>query len=68
MIKCKTDKQTCPFLSTHRGYNCSLDYTIDVTFGITPISKDCKLEVVQWATNKTNSETFIPNNGLQTEK
>jgi len=56
-----TNCKGCPFLSTHRGYNCSLDYTIDVTFGITPISKDCKLEVVQYTVkDNPNSITFIP--------
>lgn len=66
MKKCKTKDKTCPFLYEYdcAWYRCSLDYEININNRVwdelNPASSICKLEVVQWATDKSNSETFIP--------
>lgn len=70
MTKCKTKDKTCPFqyevvkpckrlngLDVHY-IECALGYHIINMEG--GLSKDCKLEVVQYATNESNSITFIP--------
>ncbi len=64
MTKCKTDKGTCPFLYSKVGgfiYACNLGYVISYHPTYEDVeSKDCKLKVVQYATDKPNSITFIP--------
>lgn len=70
MKKCKTKDKTCPFqykvvkpckklngLDAHY-IECALGYSIVNMRG--GLSKDCKLEVVQYATDEKDSITFIP--------